>query len=402
MKRVRSLLFWCHLAVGVVVAAIVVVMSATGVLLTYQRQITRWADVRGLDGGAPTAGAPRLATERLVALAAGDGEAKPTAITWRAGADAPVEVAFGRERTAFVNAYTGAVLGEGSVGVRKFFRVVTDWHRWLGAAGERRDGGRAITGAANLGFLFLVVSGLWLWWPRNWTRAAVRNVTAFRRGLGGKARDFNWHHVVGFWSAVPLVVVVASGVVISYPWASALVYRAVGEAPPTPTRGGGGGAGGAARGGGGRGAEAPPPLAGVDGMLVVAKQRMPDWRSITLNLSGDPATAVFALDRGSGGQPQHRATLTLDRATGAEVKWEPFAAGSAGRRLRSILRFAHTGEVLGIPGQTVAGLVSAGALLLVWTGIALSLRRLAASLRRRASPTTAPATGSPERRERAA
>ena len=400
MKRVRSFLFWCHLAVGCVMAAVIVVMSATGVLLTYQRQITRWADVRGLDGGAPAGGAPRLATERLVALAAGDGEATPTAITWRAGDGAPVEVVFGRERTLFVNAYTGAVLGEGSAGVRKFFRVVTDWHRWLGAAGERRDGGRAITGAANLGFLFLVVSGFWLWWPRNWTRAALRNVTAFRRGVGGKARDFNWHNVVGFWSAVPLLVVVASGVVISYPWASALVYRAVGEAPPPSTRGGGATA--ARAGARGDAAEAPPALAGVDGMLVVAKQRMPDWRSITLNLSGDPATAVFALDRGSGGQPQHRATLTLDRATGREVKWEPFAAGSAGRRLRSILRFAHTGEVLGVPGQTVAGLVSAGALVLVWTGIALSLRRLAARLRPRSRAAFAPAPSSEERRERAA
>ena len=42
------------------------------------------------------------------------------------------------------------------------------------------------------------------------------------------------------------------------------------------------------------------------------------------------------------------------------------------------MRFAHTGEVLGIPGQTVAGLVSAGGVVLVWTGIALALRRFLA------------------------
>ena len=35
--------------------------------------------------------------------------------------------------------------------------------------------------------------------------------------------------------------------------------------------------------------------------------------------------------------------------------WEPFDRLSAGRRLRSILRFAHTGEVLGLAGQTIAG-----------------------------------------------
>ena len=111
-------------------------------------------------------------------------------------------------------------------------------------AGESRPTGRAITGASNLMFLFIVVSGLFLWWPRTWTWAAVRNVIWFRGGLPGKARDFNWHNTIGFWSAIPLAIIVAGGVVISYPWATALVYRAYGEQPPAPAgalaaRGGG-------------------------------------------------------------------------------------------------------------------------------------------------------------------
>ena len=61
-------------------------------------------------------------------------------------------------------------------------------------------------------------------------------VVWFRGGLRGKARDFNWHNVIGLWCAVPLFVVVLSGVVISYPWASDLVYRVAGEAPPARAR----------------------------------------------------------------------------------------------------------------------------------------------------------------------
>jgi uncharacterized iron-regulated membrane protein len=53
--------------------------------------------------------------------------------------------------------------------------------------------------------------------------------------------------------------------------------------------------------------------------------------------------------------------------------------------MRTILRFAHTGEVLGIAGQTIAGLVSFGVLVLAWTGLTLSLRRLSAWRERRAS-----------------
>jgi hypothetical protein len=66
------------------------------------------------------------------------------------------------------------------------------------------------------------------------------------------------------------------------------------------------------------------------------------------------------------------------------VRWETFAGNNAGRRLRSWSRFAHTGEAYGLAGQTIAGIASAGGAVLVWTGIALSLRRLSAWRRRRA------------------
>jgi uncharacterized iron-regulated membrane protein len=49
---------------------------------------------------------------------------------------------------------------------------------------------------------------------------------------------------------------------------------------------------------------------------------------------------------------------------------------SPGRKARSIIRFLHTGEVLGIAGQTLAGIVSLISLLMFWTGLALAYRRL--------------------------
>lgn len=379
----RQALFWVHLAVGACVAAIVIIMSATGVLLTYQKQLTLWADTRGLRAAPPAGVTHALPADSLLARVRAVVPGTPTAITWRAGLDAPVQVAFGRERTVFANPYTGQVLGEGSKATRDFFAWVTGWHRWLARTGDARDTGRAITGAANVGFLFLVLSGFVLWWPRRWTPAAFRQVAWFRRGLSPKARDFNWHHVIGLWSVVPLVIVVASGVVISYPWASGLVYRAMGERVPAPQ----GEAPRAAAPAGSRAAATPEPGAvatpalppQVDLMLARATERVPAWRSITLQIPRAGATQVpFAIDAGSGGQPQARATLTFDRESGRVVKWEPFATQSPARRARSILRFAHTGEVLGVVGQTLAGLVSLGAIVLAYTGIALTVRRFVA------------------------
>ncbi|HET7231283.1 MAG TPA: PepSY-associated TM helix domain-containing protein, partial [Longimicrobium sp.] len=231
MQWFRKVLFWIHLVVGVTAGAAVLLMSVTGVLLTYQRQMVAWADMRAHEVSPPAGGA-RLPAGQLIARAREAEGGVPTTLTVRRNPRAPAEVAYGREKTVFVNPYTGQVLGHGSAGIRRFFAVVTDWHRWLGRSGESRAWGKGIMDAANLGFLFLVLSGFYLWWPRRWTKRAFRNVLWYRRGLRPKARDFNWHNVTGIWGVIPLVVVVASGVVISYPWASNAVYRIYGEKPP--------------------------------------------------------------------------------------------------------------------------------------------------------------------------
>jgi uncharacterized iron-regulated membrane protein len=124
----------------------------------------------------------------------------------------------------------------------------------------------------------------------------------------------------------------------------------------------------------------------VNQLWARAEQQVPGWRSINLRLAGlDEGPVVFAIDAGTGGQPQLRSTLSLHRTTGDIVRWEPFAAQSAGRRLRSWTRFTHTGEYYGLAGQTVAGIVSAGAVVLVVTGLSLALRRAAGWRARRAA-----------------
>jgi len=396
----RSLLFWLHLTSGVVAGTVVLIMSATGVLLTYEKQMVAWAERSPL-ATAPSPDAPRVPLEMLLANAkAARPKAEPAAIVVRSDRDEPVTVSLGRDGQLLLNAYTGAVIGEGAVGLRAFFRSVTDWHRWLAASGDYRATGRAVTGASNLAFLVLVVTGAYLWLPKVWSRVQLRNILWFRSGLPGKARDFNWHNTIGVWSVVPLFVVVLSATVISYPWASNLAYRVMGEEPPAPQRPpgtapreGGPGAGARREGGPGagarregRGAASAVDFAGLESHLATAARLVDGWRSISLRVpTTQAAPIVFTIDKGSGGQPQKRGTLTLNRATGAVEKWEPFASNSPGRKLRTILRFAHTGEVLGMTGQTIAGVASAGGVFLVYTGLALALRRFVAWRNRRAA-----------------
>ena len=253
---------------------------------------------------------------------------------------------------------------------RSFARV-TDWHRWLGAKGDNRNVARAITGACNLGFLFLVMSGFYLWWPRNWNLKAVRNVTWFRRGLPSKARDFNWHNVIGFWSAVPLFIVVLSAVVISYTWAGNLVYRVVGETPPAPR------------------ANQPP------ASLAITQLNPISTISTRRGFVPNNRLAIGAVSHCNCPLRPRRHSRSISTVALVDnhkselnsfsiVRRAKWFVGNlsprtrAGRQLRSILRFAHTGEVAGIAGQTIAGLVSTGGAVLVITGLALAIRRFRA------------------------
>lgn len=377
MTPMRTVIFWAHLATGITVGAIVLIMSATGVLLTYQRQIQEWADTRDIRS-VGRADAAQLPPDALLARVREQEAGMITGIRWHRDAGTPVEVQLGRESVLFVDAWSGERLGNGSERARAFFRTITDLHRWLGL-NQRRPAGRAITGAANLAFLFMVLSGFYLWWPRNLTARALRSVLLFRRGLRAKARDFNWHNVIGIWSLMPLIIIVASAVVISYGWAGALVERLAAEpAASTTSREG-------------MPSESAPD-AQADGatyeeLFASAAAHVDDWRSITMQVPARAGAVTFVIDRGNGGQPWRIGRLTLTEHTGDVIEWAPFSSGARAARVRSILRYAHTGELGGVAGQTVAGLVSAGAVLLVCTGISLALRRLAAWRRRRRKAT---------------
>ncbi len=357
---IRKILFWSHLVAGCVGGLIILLMSVTGVLLTYERQLQTSAEV----GAFTVSGASKLPLEELLNRQVWT--ATPT-ITLRSAATAPIEVNRGKAGIVYLDPSSGQELGKPNLARREFFQKVRGWHRWLAWEGEWRTWGKAITGACTLAFVFLVLSGLFIWMPRVWSWKHLRPITWFRSGLSGKARDFNWHNAIGIWSAIPLFFVIISALPISYPWANELIYQVTGTEMPkaanTPAPKG------------------APNAAGIDRLVEVAK-REPGWQSVSFRLEPGEGPITFTVDRGDGGQPQLRSTLTLDRSTATVVKSERFEDFNTGRKVRSFSRFLHTGEALGLLGQTVAGIVSAGGAVLVWTGIALSLRRFSAWRRR--------------------
>jgi uncharacterized iron-regulated membrane protein len=364
---IRKYFFWIHLTAGSLAGLVILTMCVTGILLSFEKQITNWAerDVRRVN---PMADAARLPMGTLLTLALRGEAAVPATVVWHFDPSSTVEFGFGRDRTVFVNPYSGERLGEGAARLRNFFATMEGVHRWLGTSSELRPIARSVTGAANLLFLFLACSGLYLWWPRNWSASSLKTVTLFRSGLEGRAREFNWHNAIGFWSCAPLIVIVTCSLVMSYSWANNLVFRLSGSPVPAPNASA-------------RQADRNERAGTLDAnelnfLSARAENKIPGWRTISFRMPApSDQNASFTIDAGDGGRPDKRAQLLLRRSSGEEARWEPFSTNSRGRRWRIWMRFTHTGEVAGPPGQAVAGVASLGGAFLVCTGISLALRR---------------------------
>jgi len=376
----RKVFFWTHLIFGATAGLVILVMSATGALLAFQPQLLRFADRHLRIVTPPSADAARLGPDELFAkVVAQRPEVRPDGITLEEDRTVAPTVSSGRE-TLYVNPYTGEVLGPPTPGMRGFFRSVTEWHRTLGLQGERRAIGRNLTGVGNFVFLGLALSGMVIWWPKTWTRTHLRPATVFQGGLRGKARDWNWHNVIGFWMWPVLLVLTSSGVVLSFNWANNLLYIMTGsqvlnQGTPPPASGD---------------KPSPDPSAEVGAPKTLnelwqrAEAQSPGWHTMAMRVSsraGEPV--VFTMQERDARTEFERSQLTLNRATGAVERWQPYAGLSAGRRLRTWFRFSHTGEMEGIIGQFLAFLACVGGTFLVYTGFALALRRFFGWLARR-------------------
>lgn len=392
----RQTIFWTHLVCGLAAGIVVFMMSLTGVILMYERQINEWAAEKHYVPAAQQG--ERLPLEQLLAIQrAAQPDAMPTTLVITNDPGAPVALRAGRAGGASLNPYTGAPMESGSPGLDAFFNAVTGWHRWFNVQGEGRAFAREITGISNVVFLFLIVSGVYLWLPSIWKWAMFKARLLFRREYpDSKSRDFHWHHIFGIWAAIPLFFVVYTGAVISYPWAANLMYTVFGaEIPQQPQGGGPGGGAGPGAGAGGPGRGTVPQQ---DGSALITASYLPlsalveralaqangEWERVNVTLPGarDPHVQI-EIDPGNGAQAHKRYTLSLDRSTGDIAGTRTFADQPEATRLRGISRFLHTGEVLGFWGQTIAGLASLAALFGVFTGFALSYRRLIQPLFRR-------------------
>lgn len=364
--RRREVLYQIHLWTGLIGALLLIPISLTGSYLVFHVAIdTALNPEREVERDAVVALAPE---EYLRGVAAEFPETDPGALFMPAPQGAPViAVMFYPERPdageqqhrifVWLHPEDGRVL-DANDSKTAFIAWAHRFHFYLSADGTR---GRQLVGLIGILLLVSTITAIWMWWPK--LRDLWRSLTWQKR----QKLSHNLHFVFGIWIAIPMLILAATGIYLSYPDASGRMVSAFTEIEqpvalqePVPGR----------------------PLAelqstpaeviaaglaaigegdflGVD-MPVLGTE---DW-TVTARVPGGPPKAILVRDG------------TLDTAEPA-----PPAEPTPGDRFTHLMHILHDGTELGLPYRWIIFIAGLLPTLLLVTGVILWLRRRATKAR---------------------
>ncbi|MBI2512285.1 MAG: PepSY domain-containing protein [Opitutae bacterium] len=381
----RKALLTFHLWAGLVLGALLLVVSLTGALLVFRGNLERQLDPHRW---IVAPGATRLAPEQLIARAvAAHPAGELESVRSFGDATAPFLVYFSNKDYVHVNPCTGEVLGT-RARYGEGFGWIEGLHKYLQLAPPV---GEAINGYNALAFLLIIATGVVLWWPAT-RRALVAGVTLNWK-LKGRPWNLGLHKTVGIYAALLLSVMAFTGAPVSLDWLKNALYPLTGStkpALPLPLA-----------------APSTAPIAttsasfvGFDRVAAAMAARFPAARETYIPLPKKGLVAAYSIEADSA-HPNARSYAYWDGASGALLRAQPYATAPAGLRLYYFMMSLHTG-VWGGPAMQIALLLGALSVpLLTYTGVASYLRRKSARAATASAPPRAlPRTDAPPRAPR--
>ncbi|HEY0067970.1 MAG TPA: PepSY-associated TM helix domain-containing protein, partial [Flavisolibacter sp.] len=230
--------------------------------------------------------------------------------------------------TVFINPYTGEVLEKYSY-QETFFYQVFALHRWL--LGGQNSIGKYIVGISTFIFLFILITGIILWWPK--TRRIMARRLKIKWNAGWKRINHDMHLVFGFYSAIFLFIFAFTGLAWSFEWFNNGIYKVTNS----PLK------------------QAPPPksafMEGVqrispDQALAVATTMQNDAEFYNVSFPKD-STEVFSVSFLPPDAAHEGATdaVYVDQYSGHVAGTLAFSERSLGARVRSAFKPVHTGSI---------------------------------------------------------
>lgn len=114
----------------------------------------------------------------------------------------------------YINPYNGKIL-KNENGEFEFFHFVTWLHIGLLLS---YDVGTKITSIAVSMFIILLITGIYLWWPRKKNSSKTRFSFKWKKTTGFKRKNYDLHNILGFYASFLLLIIAITGLVWSFEW----------------------------------------------------------------------------------------------------------------------------------------------------------------------------------------
>ena len=256
---------------------------------------------------------------------------------------------------AFVNPYTGEVISL-YTHRNSFFFTMFSLHRWLLAG----DVGKLIVGISTSIFLFILITGIILWWPK--TKAKLKQHLTLK-WAGWKRINHDLHVVIGFYTAIFLFAFAFTGLAWSFEWFNNGIYWITGTENKRP--------------------EPPASVVasttpmGIDQILEIAQHEVPNAVFYTINKPKD-STAAYAVTVMPIDPVHEKASdqYFFDQYTGKLLGTALYKDRNLGQRVRGIFYPIHVGSIGGTAGRIIAFLACIAGVTFPITGTILWINRL--------------------------
>ena len=230
VMTVRKLFKKLHLWLSLPFGLIIMTTCLTGALLVFEKEITEL--VRHDSYTIPVRKTQSLSLQSLLERVAREtpDSVQITSVTIPSDFRRAYTVGLSKPRRAgvLVDPYTGKIVGQS--GRLPFFTTVRELHRWLlDSMKPDSEGifwGRVIVGTSTLLFVFILLTGLFLWWPKKLKGVGKRLKISLRQGRQRLFTDL--HTVGGVYVFVLLLAMAMTGLTWSFEWYRTGFYKVFG------------------------------------------------------------------------------------------------------------------------------------------------------------------------------
>lgn len=224
-KAFRNLHLWLSVPFGL----IIMLTCFSGAMLVFEKEVTQW--LRPAVFNVDPQGRQPLPLDEVVARVSATLPADVTVTGVTVFPDPHKAWQFPLSKlsrtSVYANPYTGEVTGRSER--LPFFATMFSLHRWLLDSRPSGDGvfwGKLVVGVSTLLFVFVLVSGVVIWWPR--TRKALANSLKLTFSKGWRRLFYSLHVAGGMYVLLVLLVMALTGLTWSFDWYRTGFYRLFG------------------------------------------------------------------------------------------------------------------------------------------------------------------------------